>query len=161
MLTVKIHVCTGCGSTATDPGRQLQDIWASGAMSCCPERRMVPTCALPTKLAGFLDFVPIPEDPDVPKQLRIDHPKCWQWTGRQNRNGYGRIRWEGKEPVTHRLIWTLMRGPIEDALLLDHRCRNRLCCNPNHLDPVTPKVNTNRGRAKLFKRSEEYVGPTR
>lgn len=30
---------------------------------------------------------------------------------------------------------------------LDHLCRNPACCNPSHLEPVTPKENTRRGNA--------------
>jgi hypothetical protein len=29
---------------------------------------------------------------------------------------------------------------------LDHLCRNRLCCNPDHLEPVTGSENTTRQR---------------
>jgi len=126
-------------------------------MSCCPERRMVAIAKLPYKLGNQIAFAKIPNDPLVPEQLRVDFPWCWQWTGRQNRNGYGRTRWEGREPVTHRLIWFILRGSIPSYTLLDHRCRNRLCCNPNHLEPVTNRTNTLRGEAVLFKRKEDYV----
>lgn len=121
---------------------------------------MVATVSLPYKLANQIEFVKIPEDPLIPKELRVQHPWCWQWAGRQNRNGYGRTRWQGKEPVTHRLIWTLLRGPYDiEGRLLDHRCRNRLCCNPNHLEPVNNRTNTLRGEAVLFKRKEDYERP--
>lgn len=157
MSTLTIHVCTGCGATAFDPGVDLAKIQKQGHVSCCPERRMVATAQLPYKLGNQIEFAKIPQDPLVPESLRIDHPYCWQWTGRQNRNGYGRTRWEGREPVTHRLVWFILREPIPSYILLDHRCRNRLCCNPNHLDPVTNRTNTLRGEAVLFKRKEDYV----
>lgn len=87
-------------------------------------------------------------------QARISHEPvtgCWVWTGRMNRNGYGRAWFRGKEPVIHRVVWTVLVGPIPPGYLLDHLCRNRKCCNPAHLEPVTPQENTLRGEAVLFR----------
>lgn len=75
---------------------------------------------------------------------------CWVWTGRLNRNGYGRVWWQGREPVVHRVVWELLIGPIPKGLVLDHLCRNRACCNPGHLEPVTQRENVVRGEAVLF-----------
>jgi hypothetical protein len=83
--------------------------------------------------------------------------ECWLWAGRKNRNGYGRVCWQGKEPVVHRLVYTLLVGPIPHGFLLDHlrdKCQHRHCCNPGHLEPVTPHENTMRGQAVLFKKKE-------
>ncbi len=44
---------------------------------------------------------------------------------------------------------------IKDGKLLDHiysaKYCSRACCNPTHVSPVTPKQNTHRGKAILFK----------
>jgi hypothetical protein len=74
---------------------------------------------------------------------------CWLWTGGRNASGYGRIteskRLEsGRRWYTHRLVYTLLVGPIPDGMELDHLCRVRHCCNPEHLEPVTPGVNVAR-----------------
>ena len=36
------------------------------------------------------------------------------------------------------------KGPIPDGLQIDHLCRVRRCCNPEHLEAVTPAENTDR-----------------
>ena len=82
---------------------------------------------------------------------------CWVWTGkRKSRNGYGRMRVGGKERAAHRVIYEWLIGPIPDKRILDHRCRNRACVNPWHMEPVTHRINTLRGDATLFKRPEDY-----
>lgn len=84
--------------------------------------------------------------------VRIPFSTCWFFVeaGRENRNGYGRLYWEGKELMAHRLSYEAHVGPIPNGLVLDHTCTNRCCINPAHLEPVTVKVNTHRGKAKLF-----------
>ena len=68
---------------------------------------------------------------------------CWVWRGGTG-SGYGRFRSGGRNVGAHRYSWTLFKGPIPDGLQLDHLCRNRLCVNPDHLEPVTPHVNQKR-----------------
>ena len=38
-------------------------------------------------------------------------------------------------------------APIPDGFQIDHLCRNRVCCNPAHLEAVTQTVNIRRGHA--------------
>lgn len=47
---------------------------------------------------------------------------------------------------THRLAYELHVGPIPEGRLIDHRCDQTKCCNPEHLAPVTPRENLLRGR---------------
>ena len=71
--------------------------------------------------------------------------ECWRWTGAQNGWGYGRIWVEGHMIAAHRVAYELTLGPIPKGLTLDHLCRNRLCVNPSHLEPVTWGENVLRG----------------
>lgn len=69
-------------------------------------------------------------------------PGCWNWVG-GSRDGYGTFteRNKGKTHLAHRFAYEQLVGPIPDSKLLDHRCRNTLCVNPEHLRPVTHKQN--------------------
>lgn len=76
---------------------------------------------------------------------------CWLWEGRwDSGNGYGKVSWRGRTWMAHRLVYVLLVGPIPEGHHLDHRCRVRPCCNPDHLEPVTPRENTLRGEAVLY-----------
>ena len=75
-----------------------------------------------------------------------DSNGCLVWTGPKDRNGYGKARVPGiRNPqYTHRLAYELARGPIPEGLEIDHLCRNRSCCNPDHLEAVTRAENVRR-----------------
>jgi hypothetical protein len=72
---------------------------------------------------------------------------CWLWIASLGSHGYGQLSSGFKKSplVTHRLVYELLVGPIPDGLHIDHLCRNRPCCNPMHLEPVTQKTNNARG----------------
>lgn len=73
---------------------------------------------------------------------------CIEWTAALN-EGYGVLRifrdgaW--RVGLAHRLAYEHYVGPIPEGLELDHLCRNRKCCNHNHLEPVTRRENLLRG----------------
>src|SRR4051812_22635773 len=71
--------------------------------------------------------------------------ECWIWTKSKTWNGYGLAAFEGKTTTAHRVLYQLIKGPIPAGLDLDHKCRNRLCVNPDHLEPVTRRENLHRG----------------
>lgn len=66
---------------------------------------------------------------------------CWEFTGYHDPMGYGRTG----RGLNHQLTYEFYIGEVPDGLELDHLCRNRGCCNPWHLEPVTHRVNCERG----------------
>ena len=75
---------------------------------------------------------------------------CWLWEGWDSGNGYGKVRWEGRCEMAHRVVYRLLKAEIPENHVLDHLCRMRLCVNPDHLEPVSVGENTRRGDAVLF-----------
>lgn len=75
---------------------------------------------------------------------------CWLWQGSRSPGGYGQVRVDRKLKSVHRVIYELLVSPIPEGLDLDHLCRNRACCNPNHLEPVTRSENLRRGLTGKF-----------
>jgi hypothetical protein len=75
---------------------------------------------------------------------------CWLWTA-GHRLGYGVFHVRDSASGTystvqaHRYIYEQLVGLVPYGLQLDHLCRNRLCVNPSHLEPVTIQQNVLRG----------------
>lgn len=71
---------------------------------------------------------------------------CIVWTAAKTPNGYGKFQLGvRKTGLAHRIAYELKVGPVPAGLHLDHLCRNRLCINHWHLEPVTCKENLMRG----------------
>lgn len=70
---------------------------------------------------------------------------CIVWMGAKNTGGYGQIWCDERKKMTHRIMYELAHGPIPIGLTIDHLCRVRSCCNPDHLEAVTQGENVRRG----------------
>lgn len=95
------------------------------------------------------------------ERIEVDHSGCWLWTGRAWPNGYGSLagkpRKQAGTAMSHRAVYELHNGPIPDDLVIDHLCRNRICCNPEHLEPVTQAENLARGESPTIQVAQTGV----
>lgn len=73
---------------------------------------------------------------------------CWEYQGHILKTGYGWASGEikGKPDFTHRIMYRWARGEITKGTHIDHLCSNRACCNPSHLEMVSPKENARRSK---------------
>lgn len=81
------------------------------------------------------------------KKFVIDSEGCWNWTGAKTEAGYGTCVVNYKQKSAHRHLYQAVFGEVSKDLQLDHLCRNRLCVNPKHLEPVSQLTNIMRGQS--------------
>jgi HNH endonuclease len=70
---------------------------------------------------------------------------CWECDLGRQRLGYTRVAVKVADDyfgrtgtfAAHRVVYTLLVGPVPDELVMDHLCRNPSCVNPAHLEPTT------------------------
>ena len=84
---------------------------------------------------------------------------CWLWTAQTIWGGYGRVRWKKRKMLAHVACYEILVGEIPEGLELDHACRVRCCVNPEHLEPVTHRVNTLRGEGVAGKNARKTHCP--
>lgn len=86
---------------------------------------------------------------EVPCQVDGLKGPCHVFRGCKSRDGYGCVNNKGKTVLVHRYVWELANGPILGGLEVDHRCRNKACCNVDHLRVVTHRINTTENSKSL------------
>ena len=84
-------------------------------------------------------------------KVKVDETTgCWNWTAYKDHSGYGIFRIDSKNTSSsHRFAYQVNKGKIPEGLQLDHLCKNRKCCNPEHLEVVTLQENTNRSEITI------------
>lgn len=84
-----------------------------------------------------------PRKPDL--SYSVDRNGCWIPKKKPATVGYVYFYVNGVYILAHRYMWVMKNGPIPEGKEIDHLCRNRGCCNPDHLEAVTREVNSQRG----------------
>lgn len=69
----------------------------------------------------------------------IDHAACWNWLGTLDHMGYGKTSFYPYQYIgVHRLAMMVFRGRWDllhrKRLQVRHRCDNKKCFNPDHLE---------------------------
>jgi HNH endonuclease len=70
-----------------------------------------------------------------------DHGGCWVWQGNFTRGGYGQFSVNNKTFRAHRYALMIENGEIPPVVDVHHKCLNRACVNPAHLEPLTHQEN--------------------
>ena len=66
---------------------------------------------------------------------------CIEWEKAVGSTGYGHFIENGKTIYAHRKAYELAYGAIPKGLLVRHKCDNRICINPDHLEIGTQRQN--------------------
>lgn len=61
---------------------------------------------------------------------------------RLNHDGYFRKRIKGSLVMYHRHVWSEVKGEIPEGFEIDHKCKNRACCEVSHLQCLSNKEHT-------------------
>ena len=86
-----------------------------------------------TRFKGLVDIGASPDD-------------CWEWQGSVSKTtGYGKKQYMGTTWLAHRWVYMMLLGPIPDGLVINHRCSNRKCVNPHHLEVTDQAGNCRHG----------------
>jgi hypothetical protein len=84
----------------------------------------------------------------IKQRIIQDEDGCWIWQGYKDRDGYGRMRLEGKERFTHRIAYEAWVAALEPNKVIMHTCDKPACCNPEHLKQGTQGENNRDCAAK-------------
>lgn len=75
---------------------------------------------------------------------------CWDWTASKTK-GYGQLVRNRRHQLAHRAIYELFNPKIPAGNVLHHKCENKSCVNPDHLQPLTQRQNILRGNGASAK----------
>ena len=77
----------------------------------------------------------------IKSNVTITESGCWEWNLSKDKDGYGRIKVNGKHKRVTRVVLSEFKGEDMGGKLACHTCDNPPCCNPDHLFPGTGSDN--------------------
>lgn len=84
---------------------------------------------------------------------------CWEWKGalRGARSSYGILSVNNRSVVAHRYSYEAFVGEIPAGLFVLHKCDNKKCVNPDHLEIGSASKNTKDAyNRNLMPKGEKY-----
>jgi hypothetical protein len=97
--------------------------------------------------------------PRQTERYRVDPDTgCWEWLMARNKAGYGLAGVEG-EYLAHRVAYKEKFGPVPEGHDLHHKCENKGCVNPEHLEPLRRGPHYRKGARTIL--TEEQVAEVR
>jgi len=83
---------------------------------------------------------------------------CWLWIGCTNADGYGTVGFHWKTCLAHRVFYEELKKPIQEGYELHHKCGNRRCVNPDHMEEHLPHKHPDSNEMKTHcKRGHEFT----
>lgn len=83
------------------------------------------------------------------QKRRIMPNGCWEWMGGRTGSGHGAISVGNRTCCVHRVAYEVWVGVIPEGLTIHHKCRNRACIRPDHLEALVWSVH-NRLKRGVF-----------
>ncbi|AXF41482.1 hypothetical protein SHAb15599_00126 [Acinetobacter phage SH-Ab 15599] len=77
----------------------------------------------------------------ITNNVVIDSNGCWIWNKSFSSNGYGQLTVDKRYWLAHRYSYTMSKGEIPADNVVRHKCHNKKCCNPEHLEVGTQAEN--------------------
>jgi hypothetical protein len=84
--------------------------------------------------------------------IKVDNG-CWEWQ-KATKEGYGYFIYDKKQYLCHRVSYAYHYNDY--PYLVHHKCHNRKCCNPEHLESSTSKHNAINKYKKAKSNLEPY-----
>ena len=80
----------------------------------------------------------------IPGLSERDEYGCLVWMGARHRNGYGRVCYDGKDRLVHRMVLWHKTGELPEGMQAGHLCGrgHEGCVDPDHLAWQTPRENS-------------------
>jgi len=127
--TRQMKTCITCGKSLPDSSYYFYRKSTGGLRDYCKDCPM----NKPTKKANKLEM--------VFEKYEVDANNCWVYTGSKDKFGYGNFYYKQSNYKAHRIAYYLKHGEITGRKVIDHKCRNKSCINPDHLEAVSQLEN--------------------
>lgn len=96
--------------------------------------------------------IPILSESDIKRfndkiSIFSNKEECWNWPMSKLADGYGVFSINNAKIglkmgfKAHVISYLINYGSLDENKVIDHKCRNKSCVNPDHLEEVTIRVN--------------------